>query len=209
MTEVFNNTLPNLPITFSAPCGAGDASIQVNNASVLSATGNFRLVCVSVGGTEIMLGTSRSGAVVSVSRAQEGTTAIAHAIGDLIYAALTAGALEQLKADAIAGAPGSIAIVSITSPGTYTAAANTHYYVNLGTAGGNVTLTTASIGSGQSFSVKLIGSLGGFTCTISPITAGSHIESLSSPGTLTTSMVLNVLGEEVTLESPDGTNLYY
>jgi hypothetical protein len=106
-------------------------------------------------------------------------------------------------------APGSVAIVSITTSGTHAVAANTHYYVNLGTAGGNVTLTTAAIGSGQSFSVKLIGSLGGFTCTISPITAGSHIESLSSPGTLSTSMILNVLGEEVTLESPDGTNLYY
>ena len=100
-------------------------------------------------------------------------------------------------------------IVSVVTSGTRAVANQTHYYVNLGAAGGNVVLTTGALVAANGFKVKLIGSTGGFSCTINPIVAGSHIESRTSPGTLTTGFVMNALGDEVTLESPDGTNLYY
>jgi hypothetical protein len=101
-------------------------------------------------------------------------------------------------------------IVSVVTSGARSVATSTHYYVNLGTAGGNVTINTSSLVAGNSFKVKIIGTTtGGFSVTINPITAGSHIESRTSPGTLTTTLVMNTLGDEVTLESPDGANLYF
>lgn len=109
-------------------------------------------------------------------------------------------------------------ILSITSSGTYAAVAGASYYINLNACGGNVTLTTGALltaGIGSGFYVKLIVSVGvSYTCTISPMVAGSHIEAVypptgpSLPGTLTTSMVLSVVGEDALLRNVDGTNLW-
>jgi hypothetical protein len=92
MAEVFNNYGP---ITLASPCGISDSTITVTNATALSSTGNYRLLIDD----EIMLATSRSGSVVSVTRAQEGTAAATHGFGVAVEPVLTAGAINQLKAD--------------------------------------------------------------------------------------------------------------
>jgi hypothetical protein len=106
-------------------------------------------------------------------------------------------------------------VILVSTSGTVTVASGARYYVNLGAAGGNVTFNTTTLLAGQGFYVKLIGSTGGFSATVNPITAGNHIENRASPGSLTTSLVLGLSGstqmpgDEINLETPDGTNLYY
>ena len=106
----------------------------------------------------------------------------------------------------------------ITSPGTYAVSPGEELYLDLFTIGGNVILTTAGIGVEGGFSVTLVdptnSGVGGFTCTLHPITPGNHIDATyppsgpSSPGTLTTSAVLTAIGEGGSYRSPDGTNLW-
>jgi hypothetical protein len=106
--------------------------------------------------------------------------------------------------------------VNVTASGAVTAQNGYEYFVNLTAAGGNVTFTTAGLTAGQSFSVYLIVGVGSsYTCTINPITAGSHIEALyppgggaAAPGTLTTSLVMTAIGEGVSLTTFDGVNLW-
>jgi hypothetical protein len=102
--------------------------------------------------------------------------------------------------------------------GNVTAQNNYEYFVDLYTAGGAVTFVTSSLLTGQGFSVYLIdptgSGTGGRVCTIQPITPGNHIDALFppsgpvAPGTLTTSAVLNAVGESISLTTPDGTNLW-
>ena len=103
-------------------------------------------------------------------------------------------------------------IITITTPGTYAAVPGGEYYLDLFTIGGNVIFTTAGIGEGQGFFVKLIdptsSGTGGHTCTIQPIVAGNHIEDQNNPGELTSSYVLSQVGQSVAPESNDGTNLW-
>jgi hypothetical protein len=208
--------------TFTAPAGAGSAviftsqvgifglGVDQNKAYQQSFTTTFKVNVLTGGGYPVF--------AANESNEQNGTFGWIADINPLLRSSATTlptppgtgtTVLTDISGVLSWAAPGSIAIVNITTSGSHAVAANTHYYVNLGTAGGNVTLTTAAIGAGQNFSWKLIGSTGGFSLTISPITAGSHIESSSAPGTLTTSFVANVLGQSSSFESPDGTNLYY
>jgi hypothetical protein len=97
--------------------------------------------------------------------------------------------------------------------GVYDVQPGGRYFLDLGSIGEDVTLDTTAIGYGQSFYAKLITSLGAgpYTCTINTITSGGAIESREFQGTLmaaNTPVVLSVLGDSLTLESPDGTNLY-
>ncbi len=199
--EVFNNFVA---VTLAAPAGSGDATITVAGGYAgLSTTGNYRLLIDS----EILLATSRAGNVISILRGQEGTTAAAHAASAQVIPIVTAGALAQLEADAASGVAN---IQTVTAAGTFAAAPGMHIYVDLDTVGGNVTVQPAGVARGQSFSVKLVGTnVGAFTCTVEPMTGG-QIESRSAPGTLTgAGQVMSVPGDELNLESPDGTNLYY
>ena len=111
-----------------------------------------------------------------------------------------------------AGATAPTNIITITTPGTYAAVPGGEYYLDLFTIGGNVIFTTAGIGEGQGFFVKLIdptsSGTGGHTCTIQPIVAGNHIEDQNNPGELTSSYVLSQVGQSVAPESNDGTNLW-
>jgi hypothetical protein len=92
----------------------------------------------------------------------------------------------------------------------YTAAAGTYLYIDLGATGGNVTVNPVGIGVGPlGLSVKLINTTGGFVCFINPMVAGNHIENRSAPGSLNAQMTLLAPGDEVTLGSNDGTNLWY
>jgi hypothetical protein len=97
------------------------------------------------------------------------------------------------------------------SAGVYAVQPGGRYFLDLGSIGESVTLDTAAIGEGQSFYAKLITAVGSYTCTIDTISAGGAIESREFQGTLmaaNTPVVLSVLGDSLTLESPDGTNLY-
>jgi hypothetical protein len=108
--------------------------------------------------------------------------------------------------------------VTVSASGPVTAQNGYEYFVNLYAAGGNVTFATSALTASQSFSVYIIdpsgSGTGGHSCTISPITAGNHIDALFppsgpvAPGTLTTSAVLNAVGESISLTTPDGTNLW-
>jgi hypothetical protein len=106
MTEVFNNYGP---ITLALACGISDPTITVTNASALSTLGNYRLLIDD----EIMLATSLTGSVVSVLRAQEGTTAAAHSLSVPVEPIVSAGALNQLRADA-GGLQGYVSVVNGT-----------------------------------------------------------------------------------------------
>ena len=104
----------------------------------------------------------------------------------------------------------------ISAPGTYAIATGTQYFVNL--FAGNVVFTTSTLTTGNLFSVYIISPTGagtsGHSCTISPISAGNHIDALfppagpALPGTLTSSAVLNAVGESISLTTPDGVNLW-
>jgi hypothetical protein len=88
MAEKFSN---NGQSTLLATIAAGDTSLQVANAAVFPASGNFRLVIDS----EILLVTAVSSNTFTVSRAQEGTTAAPHNAGALVTHVLTAAAMTN------------------------------------------------------------------------------------------------------------------
>ncbi len=73
-------------------------SFDVTDGSVLPATGTFRLKCED----EIMLVTARSSNTLTVTRGQEGTTAVAHDSATAIKPILTAAGLTEFKANILA-----------------------------------------------------------------------------------------------------------
>lgn len=95
MAELFAN---NAYSTLGANIDYTATSLSVASAASFPPTGNFRLV---VDG-EIMLVTAVSGNVFSVDRGLEGTVARGHEQGTPVKHILTAGALDQLKADILA-----------------------------------------------------------------------------------------------------------
>jgi hypothetical protein len=81
-------------------------SVQAGDAAkfpVLAGGDWFPLTVVDAGGNmEIMRVTARSGAVLTVTRGQEGTTAMAFDAGVAVQSNLTAGALDQIQSDILA-----------------------------------------------------------------------------------------------------------
>jgi len=88
-------------LSLAAPCTSVDATITVTNPTVLPTAGTYRVTVDD----EIMMATMRTGAVVSVARGQEGTTAAAHGMGSPVQPVLTAAAFRQLLVDARAYEP--------------------------------------------------------------------------------------------------------
>lgn len=103
---VSNNATSTLASDITS--GATSLSVQSGDAAKFpSPTGTdwFPLTVVKADGTlEIMKCTARSGAVLTVARGEEGTTAVAFSAGDRIDLRLTAGAIAQIQADASAAA---------------------------------------------------------------------------------------------------------
>lgn len=128
------------PITLAAACLISDTQITVTNPSALPLTGNISLVIDN----EIMLGTSRAGAIVQVNRAQEGTSAAGHLLGAAVLPEITAGGLLQMKAD-IEGAVSGTGFLHVTG-GVWDSAAAA---VNLATEVTGI-LPTSSGGTGLS-----------------------------------------------------------
>lgn len=89
--------------TLNGSITSGATSITVISGSAFPSSGNFRVVCEN----EIMLCTARSGNVLTVVRAQEGTTAAAHLDGLTVAQSLTVGGLKQYLRDNVPFADGS------------------------------------------------------------------------------------------------------
>jgi hypothetical protein len=70
-------------------------SLSIVSASTFPASGNFRIIIDS----EIMLVTAISGTTLTVSRGQEGTTAVSHNSGASVDVVLTKGAMQQFRID--------------------------------------------------------------------------------------------------------------
>lgn len=94
MSEVLRNQIPTDPTaTLAADPGAAGVSwsLTAGHGARFPSVGNFRLRCDS----EIVLCTARSTDTLTVTRAQEGTTGAAHAIGAAVDLVLTAESLRQ------------------------------------------------------------------------------------------------------------------
>lgn len=96
MTQLFSN---NADTTLAATLAIGGTSATLTNGSGLSAPtgGDYELLTlVALGNIEIVRATARSGNVVTITRAQEGTTAREWAAGTRVYAGITAQTLRDL-----------------------------------------------------------------------------------------------------------------
>jgi hypothetical protein len=199
--ERFNNFVP---MTLAVAALSGDTTLSLAGAyASLQTLGNYRLLVDS----EIMLVTARAGSVVTVTRAQEGTSAVGHSIGAQVIPIVTSGALAQLEADA---ASRTLNVQLVTAPGVFAAAPGMDVFVDLNAAGGDVDVEPAGVAAGQGLNVKLINATGGHTCHVHPL-AGGALESRAVPGTLLgvgVTIDLTVLGDELNLRSTDGTNLW-
>lgn len=104
MTEqLTNNASGNLNATITA--GAASLTLLAGQGAAFPATGNFRLIADA----EIMLCTARAGDVLTVTRAQEGTSAASHAAGAAVVQALTKGGLDQYLVERYVGIPAGLA----------------------------------------------------------------------------------------------------
>lgn len=98
--EIFQN---NTSDTLSASCISTDTTITVTTGSKFPSSGDFHVLV----DTEIMLVTARSTNTLTVSRGQEGTTAVGHSASAVITLILTAASLKAYLRDNVPGADGS------------------------------------------------------------------------------------------------------
>lgn len=78
--------------TLSAGISSGDVSATLVSGTAFPSAGNFRIVIDS----EIIKVTARSGAVLTIVRGTEGTSAASHSAGATVTAVLTAAAIPEL-----------------------------------------------------------------------------------------------------------------
>jgi hypothetical protein len=90
---------PAVAPTLAGSILAGDTQATISDASFLPAVGNVTALIES----ELVLITARTGNVLTIARAQEGTTAAAHAAGVPMYFPLTDAALRSLGVQALNG----------------------------------------------------------------------------------------------------------
>ena len=91
-TERFSNQAST---TLASSIGAGDLSISVQGVVHFPTQPEFRVRV----GQELMLVTGVTGVIWTVTRGIEGTSALSHAVGTSVVAVLTAGALDELRAE--------------------------------------------------------------------------------------------------------------
>lgn len=94
-TEKFTNSASS---TLNGGISDVATSLVVTSAASFPVEGQFRVKIES----EILLVTGVSGTTFTVTRAQEGTTAVSHSTGLDVVHVLTAGAVAQLKEDTLA-----------------------------------------------------------------------------------------------------------
>jgi hypothetical protein len=91
-TERFSNSAST---ALASSIGAGDLSITVQGTTHFPTQPEFRIRV----GQELMLVTGVAGVVYTVTRGIESTSASSHAAGTAVVAVLTAGALDELRAE--------------------------------------------------------------------------------------------------------------
>lgn len=99
MVEKFGNLAQS---TLSAGITSGATTLTIVSATLFPTSGNFHIVVSAVAADnsltnpEIMLVTGVSGSTFTVTRAQEGTTAVAHSGGEVVANVLTAAVMNTL-----------------------------------------------------------------------------------------------------------------
>lgn len=111
MTEQFAN---NATTTLNGGITSSATSLTVTSASAFPSSAQFRIII----DTEILLVTGVSSNTFTVSRGQEGTTAISHLSGATVSQILTSGALQQFKTDTMTSAVQVGAFASRPAAGT-------------------------------------------------------------------------------------------
>jgi hypothetical protein len=91
-TERFSNQAST---TIASSIGAGDLSISVQGVTHFPTQPEFRIRI----GQELLLVTGVSGTTWTVTRGIEGTSGLSHAAGTAVVAVLTAGSLDELRAE--------------------------------------------------------------------------------------------------------------
>ena len=121
MAQLFSN---NAETTLAAPLTDSATSVTFTDGSLFRTPtgGDFERLTLIVGGTvEIVSLTARSGNTGTITRAQEGTTALAWGTGTRVFAGVTKGTLETMLQNAGTGTQ-SVAIEAVGS-GNYSVAA--------------------------------------------------------------------------------------
>jgi hypothetical protein len=92
VTEQFSNLAESI---LAIAIDSDDTTVVLTDASKFPATGDFRIVCEE----EIMICTARTGNNLTVTRAQEGTSGVGHAIGETVAHVLTAASIRNIPID--------------------------------------------------------------------------------------------------------------
>jgi hypothetical protein len=112
----------NVQTTLSGPMLIGDTTCTVTSATGLPATPFPITVCVVTAGVatnlEIMLVTGVASTTLTVTRAQEGTSAVAHASGEVVAQTVTAAAFANLPYLAAGGLAVSSNVLDTAAAGT-------------------------------------------------------------------------------------------
>lgn len=85
-------------------------SLSVNDGGNFPTTGDFHLVLSSPGKYEVVICTARTGNTLTVTRGQEGTTAVAHDPGTKVTQTLTGESLRRYVADEVEMVHNNIAL---------------------------------------------------------------------------------------------------
>ena len=111
MTELFAN---NAASALSGGMTSVATTLTVLSATPFPATGNFRILVDYGANLEYMLVTGVAGAVFTVTRGIEGTTAVAHLPAVQVVQVVTNGGLAQTIADSAVPAPSTVYTTSQT-----------------------------------------------------------------------------------------------
>jgi hypothetical protein len=132
---------PAVAPTLAATIAAGDTGVTLSDASFVPAVGNVTALIES----ELVLITARTGNVLTIARAQEGTAAAAHAAGVPMYFPLTDAALRSLGVQALNGVQATTrrGVNLIAANGVQAAVAD-----NAANDWSDITLTETLIGGG-------------------------------------------------------------
>jgi hypothetical protein len=182
MGEVFNNY--GLYAVASTINGS-TTTLPLASASGLKTTGNYRLLIdPNTVNAEIVEVTSVSGNNLTVVRGTEGTSGVSHSAGAVVVPIVTAAALAAIQASL-----GADVVNTITGPTTATVQLTA---TNEMVMSGTITANSPSMGEGEWFAVKVLGSMGGNSLVVNPPSGGATIEVplgvAGTPGTYASSV---------------------
>lgn len=160
--EQFGN---NASTTLNGSILSGATSLVVTSAANFPTTGNFRIIVDSGVNLEYMLVTAVSGTTFTVTRGQEGTTAVAHSSLVQVVHVVTAGSVAMVRGDWQ-----TVLDLDFTAQTTQTLSPDTTYSI------GGLTFTKRNSANETANTVLTNGTGISFT----PSTAGDFINSTRS-----------------------------